>query len=214
MPQISSSTSEPMSLSLEAPTEEEKQKIEEDRVWQEMEHYLVPKKICQKRFPINPAFKRFVPPRCLSDLERYRGPYFFGASGTGKTTSATALVYEWLKMFGRQHPSFMFINYPKFIMELQDTYRGKDSAYDFLDGVAQKDLLVVDDLGAEKPTEYVRQATYYLINEREANCKATIITSNFSLDFLEENIDPRIASRIKGMCDMVELKGRDLRGKK
>lgn len=188
---------------------EEKEKM----VWDRMANYGVPLKIILNQFPLSPSLTKFIPPKTGVELSQYRGPYFFGASGTGKTTGAVMLVYEWLKQF-KQWPTWAFINYPKFIMELQDTFRGKDSAYDFIDTIAQKTLLVIDDLGAEKPTEYVRQATYYLINEREANCLPTIITSNFSLDYLESNIDPRIASRIKGMCELVEMKGRDLRIKR
>ena len=73
--------------------------------------------------------------------------------------------------------------------------------------------MIIDDIGAEKLTEFVRQTFYYIINEREQWLKKTIITSNYSLDELDEYIDGRISSRIAGMCEIVELGGKDRRVK-
>ena len=98
-------------------------------------------------------------------------------------------------------------------MRLQASFKDKtgESADDLLSRYADIPYLIIDDLGAEKPTEFVRQSTYFLINEREMYERFTIITSNFSLKYLDENIDPRIASRIAGMADIVEMGGGDKR---
>ena len=60
-------------------------------------------------------------------------------------------------------------------------------------------------------TDFVRQTTYALINEREMEMRPTFITSNFALQRLNEHIDERVASRIAGMCEVIELKGKDRR---
>lgn len=111
--------------------------------------------------------------------------------------------------------AWKFVVFPELVMQLQDSYknqRGDSTALSILSELAQAPYLIIDDLGAEKPTEYVRQATYYLINHREMHLLPTFITTNFSLDYLDENLDPRISSRIIGMCKVIRLEGRDRRG--
>ena len=75
-------------------------------------------------------------------------------------------------------------------------------------------ILFLDDLGAEKLTDFVRQITYFILNEREQNELTTVITSNFSLKQLDEQIDQRISSRIAGMCEILKFTGDDRRIKK
>lgn len=169
-----------------------------------------------------------------------KGICLVGKTGTGKTMSMALMVRDWLidsanksgvknKNWGdlfRISPSrnwqvtgiiqnpWKFVVYPEFIMQLQDSYKhekGEETALDLLNEVAMAPRLILDDLGAEKPTEYVRQATYYVINYREMHLLPTFVTSNFSMDFLDENIDPRISSRIAGMCEIIRLEGKDRR---
>jgi len=146
-----------------------------------------------------------------------------GGPGVGKTMAVCLLIQESLRRRAKTFPGpnwwpcplpWKFIVYPEFIMKVQDSFkndRGEATAYEMLEKVAKTPLLVIDDLGAEKPTEYVRQATYYIINHREMNLLPTFITTNFSMDHLDDNIDPRISSRICGMCDVVRMDGKDRR---
>ena len=152
--------------------------------------------------------------------------YAWGSAGTGKTVFACSVVREMFWKYGEMGHAktryvndigdwisdIWFVSSPEFIMELQDLYRKEgESAWDCLQKVARKTVLILDDLGAEKMTDFVRQALYYLINEREQWQKQTIITSNFSLAQLDEYIDGRISSRIAGMCKVVEFTGKDRR---
>ena len=71
--------------------------------------------------------------------------------------------------------------------------------------------LCIDDIGAEKMTAFVQQITYYIINYREQEMLHTLITSNFSLQQIDEQIDTRVSSRIAGMCKVVKIQGHDRR---
>jgi DNA replication protein DnaC len=136
--------------------------------------------------------------------------YSWGSAGTGKTVFVCSVIKKMLWKY--QTYNIKFISSPELIMELQDLYRKEgESAWDYLREVTRKNVLILDDLGAAKMTDFVRQALYYLINEREQWCLQTIITSNYSLTQLDEFIDGRISSRIAGMCKVVEFTGKDKR---
>ena len=145
-------------------------------------------------------------------LEQYikepKSLFVWGNSGTGKTTFVCSLAKAYL----RAELKVKILSYPKFIMELQGGFKDDSSPY----GVAQRiagyaGILIIDDIGAEKLTAFVQQISYFIINEREQYLLKTIITSNFSLQQIAEQIDVRIASRITGMCDILNFTGSDLR---
>lgn len=148
-----------------------------------------------------------------------RGLYLRGASGVGKTVAAVLVARQWLwdraETKAITVPSakgeWRFISCAKMVMQLQDAWRSDQSAFQYLDRLAQVPHLILDDLGTEKATEYVRQSIYYLLNEREAWNRQTIITSNYPLDEIDEQYDPRISSRILGMCENRAMGGKDLR---
>jgi len=159
--------------------------------------------------------------------------FIHGKAGVGKTVLACSLA----KLYIRQGYEVKFISYPAFIMDLQGMFRGDKDVYGYAKEIAwypedadtslkplymrefgaperewKKDgILIIDDLGAVKLTEFVRQITYYIINEREMKMLPTIITSNFDLNEIDNMIDPRVSSRISGMCEIKKLDGKDRR---
>ena len=137
--------------------------------------------------------------------------FITGNVGVGKTVLMAGIAKEILRDPKRE---IIWVSYPGLIMELQSLFKRNDSItpYERAEDIAQFDgILCIDDLGAEKITDFVRQITYYIINYREQECLQTLITSNFSLAEIDEQIDPRISSRIAGMCKIVKLEGKDRR---
>ena len=132
-----------------------------------------------------------------------------GPCGTGKTVFVCSVAKEHIKNGKR----VKFLSYPAFIMQLQCLYRKEnEDPFEFVLNFAKfSGYLIIDDFGAEKMTEFVRQTTYLLLNEREQRCLPIIITSNFSLSDLDTLIDSRISSRIAGMCKVVKFTGEDRR---
>ena len=77
---------------------------------------------------------------------------------------------------------------------------------------SEADCLVLDDLGAEKTTDWSFSVLYLIIDNRYNNYKKTIITSNFALNQLAGKLgDDRIPSRIRAMCSIVKMDGDDRR---
>ena len=148
-----------------------------------------------------------------------RGLCLTGGAGTGKTTTLCLLMRDHRAAELRESclifTDWKFVSVPTLVMELQDAWRKKDeteqTSLDILKRLAVVDRLVLDDLGAEKLTDYVRQSIYYLINEREQWERPTYITTNFTFAQLDEQFDSRISSRLAGMCDAKSLQGKDQR---
>lgn len=139
--------------------------------------------------------------------------FISGGIGVGKTVLMASLIKKYI----REDKRIKWISYPEFIMDLQSLFRkdSEETPFDVAHNVASfHGILAIDDIGAEKLTDYVRQITYYIINYREQYKLITLITSNFSLADIDKLIDSRISSRIVGMCKCVKLKGKDRRVKK
>ncbi|OPL12133.1 MAG: hypothetical protein AVO38_03635 [delta proteobacterium ML8_D] len=141
-----------------------------------------------------------------------QGLYIFGACGTGKTHLASAVARE-IILTGRQ---VVFTCVPRLCLEIRKAF-DKDSKITEQSAVSafiSCEYLVLDDLGVEKPTEWVKKTLSYIIYERDNMFKPTIITSNLSLDDIASHIDRRTASRIAGMSRVIRLQGPDWRLKK
>ena len=137
--------------------------------------------------------------------------FITGASGVGKTVLMTGVAKELLK---DKENKVKWISYPGFIMELQSMFRknGENTPFELAESIATfSGTLCIDDMGAEKMTAFVQQITYYIINYREQEELHTMITSNFSLQQIDEQIDTRVSSRIGGMCKIIRLTGKDRR---
>lgn len=143
--------------------------------------------------------------------ESRRGIYIYGDVGTGKTHIAYAIAkqaQEWMPTV-----PVVFWN----TTELLDEMR-KDIDRDGYSKVRpderimeSRGLLFLDDLGAEKVTDWVGEKLYMMINKRYNEELPMIITSNLPIASLSERIGDRTVSRIVEMCDVVELKGEDRR---
>lgn len=86
--------------------------------------------------------------------------------------------------------------------------RRADSDYE---SIAHAPLLLIDDLGAAKLTEWAEEVTYRLINDRYERCLPSIFTTNVLPAQLGATVGDRVASRIAEMCDRIPLKGIDRR---
>ena len=143
-------------------------------------------------------------------LDSGRGLWLFGDTGTGKTTLAMLISKAALEA-GR---SVAIYSLPKLLARIRRTYDsepGGDSYLAFFERLTAVDLLHIDDLGAEKRSDWVLEQLYALINERYETERAVLVTTNLPHDELEEQIGKRTVSRLSQMCDEVALFGDDRR---
>jgi DNA replication protein DnaC len=139
-----------------------------------------------------------------------RGLWIFGDTGTGKTTLAMLISKAALEA-GR---TVAIYSLPKLLARIRRTYDsepGGDSYLSFFERLTSVDLLHIDDLGAEKRSDWVLEQLYALINERYETQRSVLITTNLRHDELEDQIGPRTVSRLTQICDQVEVRGDDRR---
>ncbi len=138
--------------------------------------------------------------------------FLHGDAGTGKTYSAYALSGAYfLRVLPERPWPPRFESVPHLVVKLQREAVKDDIAdttYEHLRG--HDGILVLDDLGAEKTTEFVAQQLYSILNEREAYYRKTVITSNLNLQQVAERFSDRIASRLSSGL-VLECTGNDRR---
>ena len=144
-----------------------------------------------------------------ANLDSGRGLWFEGTVGTGKTT--LAMLVSRAALDARR--SVAIYSLPRLLAEIRATFEAdsEGSYVDFLDRLAAVDLLHVDDVGAERTSDWVLEQLYAIVNARYEDERSVIITTNLERDQLVEQIKERTVSRLEEMCTLVPLYGGDAR---
>jgi len=145
-----------------------------------------------------------------------RGLLFHGDNGVGKTHLAVALMKEAIRRKGARA---VFFETRDLLKLVRDTYNDQVEATELevLRPVLEAELLVLDDIGAEKKSEWVEETLGLVVNTRYSERRVTVLTTNLTdADNMEPNsvalqLGLRIRSRLKEMCDWVEIAGPDTR---
>lgn len=146
----------------------------------------------------------------LAPTERQgRGLLFFGAVGTGKTFFAAAIANA---VIDKGHTA-LFTSFNTISNQLMQDYGGKREV---MEELMRPALLILDDLGAERGTEYMQEVVFSVIDERITSGRPMLITSNISADELKQpqNLhEERIYDRVLSVCVPVQVKGRSIRSR-
>lgn len=145
-----------------------------------------------------------------------RGLLFMGTVGVGKTHLAVSI----LKSLTERGFSCIFYEFGALLKEIQDSYNSstQTSELKVLAPILDAEVLVLDEIGASKPTEWVRDTMAHIINQRYNDRKLTIFTTNYlderrndREETLEDRIGVRLRSRLFEMCRTVSMNGDDFR---
>jgi DNA replication protein DnaC len=148
-----------------------------------------------------------------------RGLLLVGPVGVGKTHLAVAILRELIERY--QMPG-LFYQFGALLRRIQDSYNpiSQTSELTVLQPVFDANVLVLDELGASKPTDWVRDTMMQIINTRYNDKRLTIFTTNYSdkrtsekdtTELLEERIGVALRSRLYEMCKTVEIEAEDYR---
>jgi DNA replication protein DnaC len=145
-----------------------------------------------------------------------RGLLFGGPVGVGKTHLSVAI----LRGLAEKGVAGLFCEYGSLLKEIQDSYNpvSRTSEMRVLTPVYDAEVLVLDELGASKPTDWVLDTMTHIIGRRYNDKKLTIFTTNYTDErqnpageTLQDRIGARLRSRLYEMCSTVLLNGEDYR---
>jgi hypothetical protein len=106
----------------------------------------------------------------------------------------------------------LFVTVPELLDNMRGTYNAPGRDIDqWMDSVKNAELLLLDDLGAERANDWVRERIFVIVNHRYREELPTIFTSNIGPRDLAAQLGERTASRIIAMCDWISLEGEDYR---
>jgi DNA replication protein DnaC len=149
-----------------------------------------------------------------SNISAGVGLMLIGGVGTGKTHIAVAigrLVCQQVDWGDR----VLFANVPALLREIKQGYSQDDDREQIimrrLAGPIGSELVILDDMAAEKSTDWAADTLYSIVNTRYENMQATIITANVTLDTLKQRVGERIVSRLYERCVVVDMGGDDYR---
>jgi len=157
-----------------------------------------------------------------------RGLLLMGPCGSGKTHLAVAALADLVK---RGHDG-LFYDYRELLKTIQSSYNqvSQTSEMDVLDPVVKTEVLLLDDLGASKPSAWALDTVGYILNARYNENRVTLLTTNYAdrdpaapvrmpsgqtlarvEDSLADRVGQRIRSRLYEMCRTIEIDASDYR---
>lgn len=146
-----------------------------------------------------------------------KGLLFHGPYGVGKTHLAVGILKSVIRNTGAQG---FFFETPELLRQVRHTYNSQvdETEMGVLKPVLEADILVLDDLGTEKTSEWVQETLGLVINSRYNTRRPTILTSNLHdpMDSADPNsfmfqVGARTRSRLLEMCEWIEIQGPDVR---
>lgn len=179
-----------------------------------------------------------IPKSILDDLKGFfkkESYYIHGEVGSGKTYLVSALLKEYIKndkyevrlstksdlnylarVSLKTPTSPRFISLPDLLLKIRLAFKdgSQFTEEDIITEFTDEEFLVLDDIGVEKPSEWVLQTLYTIIDRRNRDLKQTIFTSNYAIAGLKDRLGERIVSRIVELCgknNILHLKGKDRR---
>lgn len=167
--------------------------------------------------------KRFVEDYPTVDC----GLLILGPCGVGKTHLAVSILRA---LIYKHEIEALFCDFRELLKRIQNSYNpiSHSSEMQILEPVLNSEVLVLDDLGSERPTEWVRDTFAYIISTRYNQKLTTLLTSNFddhpkpfktlsdgtrvsSEESLEDRVGLRLRSRLYEMCKVIRIEGSDFR---
>ena len=166
-----------------------------------------------------PTLETLPPSEALTKVQAFvqtrsdeQGLVLIGEVGVGKTTLLLALVRSLAERWLAERKVVRLVTVPDFLRELRAGYdptrQVQGEGYDQLMEQYQKcDVLVFDDLGAEKLTDWVEEQFYLLLDYRYRRRLPVLASSNHRKEVLAQRLDRRVMDRLRETSMMIEVVG-------
>ena len=137
-----------------------------------------------------------------------RGLCIIGTPGTGKTHLAIAAARQISENYRR---TVRFVTWNDLLQQIRESFQTREPVYE---KYKTADLLVIDDWGKTKDSEWTAEIVFGLINYRYENMLPTILTSNNTYEELTKRMGEAVMSRISETCDIIQMRGSNYRLRK
>jgi len=156
-----------------------------------------------------------------------KGLLFVGSNGIGKTHLAVGVLQRLIRERGAHG---LFCDYRELLKKIQNSYNPQVQAteLDLLNPICNAEVLVIDDLGTQKPSDWVWDTVAYILNTRYNGNLSTVVTTHFAdqpagagdltdvqraarEQTLGDRIGNSMRSRLAEMCLKIEMSGNDFR---
>lgn len=138
--------------------------------------------------------------------------FLSGTVGTGKTHLIAAMI-DYLARIKKEHVNYYnsvsLLNKIRFTFNRK--YKDEPTTEEITNQIKDCNLLIIDDLGSEKITDWASEIFFDIIDYRYSNLKSTIISTNLTSMEIKEKLNERLMSRIYEMCKGIKLTGKDYR---
>lgn len=140
----------------------------------------------------------------------YHSLFFYGTVGTGKSFLSGCIANE---LLNSGHSVIYFSSAGLFDLLARYTFdpKEKEALYNLCEDLYNCELIIIDDLGTEMTNSFVASQLFSCLNERHLRQKATIISTNLSLEELRDRYSDRVFSRITSNYTLCKLTGPDIR---
>ena len=132
----------------------------------------------------------------------------YGDTGVGKTFLTHCIAKE---LLDRSFFVLYFTSFDLFDLLSKNTFQKDRQSADMASFIYDCDLLIIDDLGTELTNSFVSSQLFCCINERIMNKKATIISTNLTMEDFLDTYSERTFSRVSSNYTMIKLIGNDIR---
>ena len=203
-----------LEIKMQEEYEERERRLEKERLQNKIKKYkdisVIDKKLLNANFIKAEQDKHIK--LCQKYAEKFvkigtapQGLLLHGSVGTGKTF-ATACIANYLMENGK---TVLVMNLGLYLIKLKKEWDEAES--NVLEYVKKCDLLIIDDFGVEKISEFVLDKAFALIDTRYRAEKPLIITTNLSLKEITDKFGSRIADRLQEMCYPLRVEGQSKR---
>jgi DNA replication protein DnaC len=156
------------------------------------------------------AFARCQAYAQAGEYQGKKGLLLLGQPGSGKTSLAVAILHQVVDQT-RGRCSVQYWNVPRGLSRLREQFDARTAERESVLDLLHHRLVVLDDLGQQRMTEWVAEQFYQLIDGLWAEARAVVVTTNLTPAEMQASLDAAVVSRLLGMCHRVLLPGKDLR---
>lgn len=137
-----------------------------------------------------------------------KGLFLYGITGSGKTYALYAIKNN---LASKMMKTTRVENWVNLLIETRDRIAQNQGLKSVIDNITEKDFIFLDDIGAEKNSEWVQELFYSLLDTSYLYNKTLFISTNLSLDEFANRYGERMLSRIAQMCEIYKMEDEDKR---